>query len=200
MMPGPFKKTRPQCNYIGFLDGDMVGKTALSQKTLTRGSRGHPPSGHFCTDLWPQASQTTSNSGSNPNLISPNQASDRDQHCNPDPLLCLIGEANETSVYVDAVECTAVIGSVAQISTITQYFAKHLGLPIMQIELFLNLEVTRRGKIPYLGYVETHLEIPEIHAFKEDVLVLVLENHDYWEMILIPKGILHIKQVLDFVT
>ena len=54
-----------------------------------------------------------------PNPIAPKQASDRNQYYNPDPLLHLIGEANEASVYVDGVECTALIDSGAQISTIT---------------------------------------------------------------------------------
>ena len=35
------------------------------------------------------------------------------------------------------------------------------------------------GKVPYKGYVETLLEIPEIPDFKEYILMLVIEDSEY---------------------
>ena len=35
------------------------------------------------------------------------------------------------------------------------------------------------GDIPYMGYVEVNLKIPEIKAFNEDVLMPVTEDSTY---------------------
>ena len=47
------------------------------------------------------------------------QISNRDKSFNSDPLVQLIGEANEAPGHVDVNECTTLIDSAAQISTIT---------------------------------------------------------------------------------
>ena len=35
------------------------------------------------------------------------------------------------------------------------------------------------GDIPYMGYLEVNLKIPDIKAFNEDVLMLVIEDSTY---------------------
>ena len=62
-------------------------------------------------------------------------------------------------------ECLALIDCGAQISTITIEFVKQLGLKIHQLDRIIKFETTHEGDIPYMGYVETNLKIPEVKAF-----------------------------------
>ena len=76
-------------------------------------------------------------------------------------------------------ECLALIDSGAWISTITIELIKQLGLNIQQLDRILKFETTGGGDIPYMHYVETNLKLPEIKAFDEDILMLVIENSEY---------------------
>ena len=76
-------------------------------------------------------------------------------------------------------ECLALIDSGAQISNIMIELVKQLGLKIHQLNRILKFETTGGGDIPYMGYVETNLKIPEIKAFDEDIVMLVIENSEY---------------------
>ena len=89
-------------------------------------------------------------------------------------MACLIGKANETKILVDDVECLALIHSGAQLSIINIEFVKQLELEIHQLDRILKTEATGGGDIPYMGYIELNLKIPEIKAFNEDVLMLVI--------------------------
>ena len=74
--------------------------------------------------------------------------SDDKQYFNPDPLVHLIGEASEASVYMNGIKCTALIDSGAQMSTITISFAKQLGLPIHHLNRTLSIEAMGEGRLP----------------------------------------------------
>ena len=54
--------------------------------------------------------------------------------------------------------------------------------------------------MPYRGYVEALLEIPEIPDFEEYVLMLVIENSEYGERVPIQLGTLHIDMILEKAT
>ena len=98
---------------------------------------------------------------------------------NPDPIASLYGKVNEARMLIDDVQCLALIDSGAQISTITIEFVKQLGLKIHQLDRILKFETTGGGDIPYMGYVEVNLKIPEIKALNEDVLILVIGDSTY---------------------
>ena len=115
-------------------------------------------------------------------------------------MVCLIGETNEAPGKVDGVECTALIDLEAQMSTITTSFAKHLGLQVQHHNHILNIEVTGGGFVPYLGYVETCLQIPRIRKLDEDVLMLVLENSPYGDRVPIQIGTWHIDSNRPYLT
>ena len=55
----------------------------------------------------------------------------------------------------------------------------------------------RGGKVPYKGYVETLLEIPEIPDLREYVLMLVIEDSEFGERVPIQLGTLHIDMILE---
>ena len=64
----------------------------------------------------------------------------------------------------------------------------------MQIEDSGGLEV------PYLGYVETHLKIPEIKAFDQDVLLLIIPNSAHTQCTPITLGTLHVDMAIRLAT
>ena len=82
----------------------------------------------------------------------------------------------------------------------TQKLAKQMRLKVHKLNKLLRIEGTGGGKVPYRGYVETLLEIPEIPDFKEHVLMLVIENSEYGERVPIQLGTLHIDMILGKAT
>ena len=97
-----------------------------------------------------------------------------DLYHNPDPLVRLIGEPNETSVIIKNAQVKGLVDSGAQISSISDKFAKLLKLPVNKLETLLDLEPTGGGSVPYGGYVEVRMQVPGIATFDLDVLMLVI--------------------------
>ena len=95
-----------------------------------------------------------------------------------DPLVRLIGKANESEILIDDITCLALIYSGAQLSIITMMFAQQLGLIIHHLNKILKIEAMG-GYIPYMGYIKVNLKILEIQAFNEDALMLVTEDSPY---------------------
>ena len=54
--------------------------------------------------------------------------------------------------------------------------------------------------IPYLGYVETHLRVPEIKAFDTDVLALIVPDSVHTMHTPITSGTLHIDMTIKLAT
>ena len=102
------------------------------------------------------------------------------QYHNPDPLVRLIGTPNESSVYVEGVSITSLIDSGANMSAITKSFAEKLQLEIKSLRTILDIEATGGGRVPYHGYVECRLKIPQVEKFDLDVLMLVIDNRSLW--------------------
>ena len=89
--------------------------------------------------------------------INKDQSALRDLYHNPDPLAHLIGEPNETSVIIENTKVKGLVDSGAQVSSISDRFAKLLGLQVMKLETLLELEPTGGGSVPYNGYVELRM-------------------------------------------
>ena len=100
---------------------------------------------------------------------------------------------------IDAVECLAVIDSGAQISTITIKLIGELGLKLHQLDRIFEIRETGRGYISHMSYVETNLKIPEVKAYDEDILMLVIENSKYAQWVPIQLRTLQIDKILDLV-
>ena len=98
---------------------------------------------------------------------------------NPDPLYRLIGEPNEASVIVENQKVKGLIYSRAQVSSVSDKFAKELNLEVKKLETLLDLEPTGGGQVPYNGYMEVRLQIPNVRAFDLDVLMLVIPESAY---------------------
>ena len=122
------------------------------------------------------------------------------QYHNPDPLVRLIGTPNESWVEVEGVPITALIDSGANLSAITKSFAEELQLEIKGLQTILDIEPTGGGQVPYHGYVECKLKIPQIKKFDLDVLMLVIDDSPYAMRVPIQIGTLHIDMALDLAT
>ena len=62
----------------------------------------------------------------------------RELHHNPDPLVRLIGEANETDIVIENKTVKSLIDSGAQVSSFSYTFASKLGLEIKQLNTLLD--------------------------------------------------------------
>ena len=122
------------------------------------------------------------------------------EYYNPDPLYRLIGPVNETDVNVEGVGMKALIDSEAQISAISKSMAKILGLPIRKLEALLDVEGSAGSDVPYLGYTELRLNIPEIAKFDHDMLMMVYPDSKYSHRVPVIIGTLHIDEALDLAT
>ena len=119
---------------------------------------------------------------------------------NPDPLLRLVGEANESVVIVEGQETRALLDSGSELSTISLEWGKKLKLEPQQLCLILQIEGSGGLEVPYLGYVEAHLKIPKIKAFDLDVLLLIVPDSTHMQYTPIMLGTLHIDMAIKLAT
>ena len=63
-----------------------------------------------------------------------------DLYLNPDPLVRLIGKANETKVKLEGQNFKALVDSSSMVSQMTNSLAKALKLPIKQLKTLIPLE------------------------------------------------------------
>ena len=122
-----------------------------------------------------------------------------DLYHNPDPLVRLIGEPNETSVIIENAQVKGLVDSGAQISSISDKFAKLLKLPVNKLETLLDLEPMGGGSVPYEGYVEVKMQVPGIAAFDLDVLMLVIPESEYSKRVPVTLGTLHIDEIIHLI-
>ena len=83
---------------------------------------------------------------------------------------------------------------------ITKSFEEELQLEIKGLQTILDIEVTGGGQIPYHGYVECRLKLPDFEKFDLDVLMLVVDDSPYGMRVPIQIGTLHIDMALDLAT
>ena len=123
-----------------------------------------------------------------------------DKYHNPDPLLRLIGPANEATISIEGQEFKALIDSGAQLLTILESLVTALKLPVHKLNTLIEAEVSGGGTIPYVGYVEARLKIPGIKAMNKDSLFMVSNNSPYMERVPIQLGTLHIREAISCAT
>ena len=64
----------------------------------------------------------------------------------------------------------------------------------------LQIEGSGGLDVPYLGYVETHLRVPEVKAFDTDVLLLIVPDSAHTMCTPITLGTLQIDMVIKLAT
>ena len=73
-------------------------------------------------------------------------------------------------------------------------------MEIKQLNTLLDLEPTGGGQVPYDGYVELRMRVPNIRAFNLDVLMLVIPESEYSKRVPIMIGTIHIDEIIDLIT
>ena len=101
------------------------------------------------------------------------------------------GEANESTVFVEGQKVRALIGSGSQLSSISVEWVKKLKLNLQYLHSVLQTEGLGGSDVPYLGYVEAHLKIPEVSAFDTDVPLLIVPDSMHTACAAITLGTLH---------
>ena len=85
-------------------------------------------------------------------------------------------------------------------SAMVKSFAEELQLEIKPLKTILDVEATGGGAVPYHGYIECHLKLPQIKKFDVDVLMLVINDSAYRMRVPIQIGMLHIDMALELAT
>ena len=97
-------------------------------------------------------------------------------------------------------EYSGLLDSGAQMSTITISQAMKMGLEIQSLENLLDIGGSGGVSVPYIGYVEVNLKIPEIKAYDEDVLMMVMNDSRYGDIIPFAIGTIHTHAALEVIT
>ena len=119
---------------------------------------------------------------------------------NPDPLFRLIGEVNESIVMVEGQEPRALLDSGPQLSAISLEWVKKLKLKPQQLQSILQIEGSGGLEVPYQGYVEACLKMPEIKAFDLKALLLIVPDSAHAQNTPITLGTLHIDMAIKLAT
>ena len=119
---------------------------------------------------------------------------------NPDPLLRLIGPANEATILIEGQQFLALIDSGAQLSTMPESLVQALKLPIHKLNTLIEAEVSGGGVTPYTGYVEARLTIPGIKQMDKDSSFMVSNDSLYTQWVPIQLGTLHIREAMQLAT
>ena len=75
-------------------------------------------------------------------------------------------------------------------SAMVKSFAEELQLEIKPLKTILDIEGMGGGAVPYHGYVECRLQLPQIKKFNVDVLMLVIDDSAYGMRVPIQIGTL----------
>ena len=119
---------------------------------------------------------------------------------NPDLLFRLIGEVNESIVLVEGQEARALLDSGSQLSAISLEWVKKLKLRPQQLQSILKIDDSGGLEVPYLGYVQAHLRIPEIKAFDLEALLLTVPDSAHMQNTPITLGTLHIDMAIKLAS
>ena len=79
-------------------------------------------------------------------------------------------------------------------------FVKRHDLPIFQLQQLLDFEGFGGVDIPYIGYTELTLDIPEIECFKREILAFVQKDSKYSAEVPLIIGTLHINEIFACAT
>ena len=119
---------------------------------------------------------------------------------NQDPLLRLIGLANETTIIVEGQRFLAFIDSGVQLSMMSELLVQALKPPVHKLNTLIEAEASGGGIIPYEGYIEARLVISGIAKMEKDSLFMVSSDSPFTKGVPLQIGTLHIQEALQLAT
>ena len=114
---------------------------------------------------------------------------------NPDAWSRLIGKSNVVITYIDGYEVKTLLDTGAQISFMSEEYAKKRGFKIHPLEKLVNFTGANGLAIEYSGYVEVNLQLPK-KGFNQDILVLVVPHIEYHNFVPVTLGT-HTLETID---
>ena len=114
---------------------------------------------------------------------------------NPDAWSRLIGKSNVVITYIDGQEVKTLLDTGAQISFMSEEYAKKRGFKIHPLEKLVNFTGANGLAIEYSGYVEVNLQLPN-KGFNQDILILVVPHIEYHNFVPITLGT-HTLETID---
>ena len=114
---------------------------------------------------------------------------------NPDAWSRLIGKSNVVFTYIDGQKVKVLLDTGAQISFMSEEYAKKRGFKIHPIEKLVNFTGANGLAIDYSGYVEANLQLPQ-QKFNEDILILVVPHIEYHNFVPVTLGT-HTLETID---
>ena len=107
---------------------------------------------------------------------------------NPDAWSRLIGKSNLVITHIDGKEVKTLLDTGAQISFMSEKYAKKRGFKIHPLEKLVNFTGANGLAIEYSGYiVEVNLQLPN-KGFNKDILILVVPHIEYHIFVPITLG------------
>ena len=94
----------------------------------------------------------------------------------------MVGITNEANILVNGTECKALLDTGSTVSTISQTFYDKLSdkVPIKPLSELLRVEGASGHEIPYVGYVELDVTVPDVEKGENiPVLLLVVSETNY---------------------
>ena len=126
------------------------------------------------------------------------KTSSNQRYLNPDPLVRLITESNESKVEIEGHTVGCLIDQGSVISKISESLVQSLQVPIKSLDCILP--GIDPSIIPYLGCVECRMLVPEIRSFAENCVFLVVKNNEYNARVPVTLGKIHQEQILSTAT
>ena len=114
---------------------------------------------------------------------------------NPDAWSRLIGKSIVVITYIDGLEVKTLLDTGAQISLMSEEYAKKRGFKIQPLEKLVNFTGANGLAIEHSGYVEVNLQLPN-KGFNQDILILVVPHIEYHNFVPITLGT-HTLETID---
>ena len=91
-----------------------------------------------------------------------------------------MGSPNETIAAVNGISCLTLVDTGSMVSTVSEVFwrQKLSDVQLKPIGDLLHIEGAAGQAVPYLGYIEVSVNIPEISQ-EQDCLILVVPQTNY---------------------
>ena len=93
---------------------------------------------------------------------------------------------------LEGVEMTALVDTGSQVSALTEVFCTEMGLRILPLRNWIGGVLHLKGmgniSIPYKGYIEANITVPDLPQYNEDMLFLVISDYKHGERVPVQIG------------
>lgn len=110
----------------------------------------------------------------------------------------LVGSANEATVHIEGIQCSALLDTGSTVSTVSQeFYEQHLkaNIPMHPVKEMLKIECAGGDFLPYLGYIEAEVGGPDLPV--QAAIFLITPCTDYSSQVPVLLGTNVLKAVLE---